>query len=462
MRRILLWLTLAMILALIVLSIVGAFKKTERAAVMFNATPLAAYWIGLALLTAAGLIFFKRLLRSPGLLAIHAGCICVLAGSLLGSKRGHDVTNRLFDRDKIHTGGMVIYEGLSSDRVVGKKAGEVAGTLPFKIRLEDFWMEYYQPAPLYLIRYVEEDGEYIRDESVEIPWQDGEAFAVPDTDITVRVVEYVPAAQPKFPPDVTGMLVYHSREGLKPLLPGRVGEQTDLGEPGAGMRVRIAAVYRNHIVSDEGGRRRYIDLPGLPDNPGVEVEVMMPDGRGKRMLVMASRHGNAPLAYLFDPPRDFPPHDRGRARVMEIELTRQGEPIQFPLVDDPVWGRRRQTLGPWLWTPHARPVLGKVTHELVMDCPMVRDYKSELTVIDRGAKAARKTIEVNDPLHYGGYHFYQHNWDKDREGYTVLGVHSDSGLTTTYVGFGLVCGGTFWLFWVQPPLTLWRRRRANG
>jgi hypothetical protein len=79
---------------------------------------------------------------------------------------------------------------------------------------------------------------------------------------------------------------------------------------------------------------------------------------------------------------------------------------------------------------------------------MVRDYVSELEIIDGNEVAASKDIEVNHPLHYGGYHFYQHSYGQDRgREYTVLMVVSDAGLNVVYAGYVLLVGGILWQFW---------------
>ena len=90
--------------------------------------------------------------------------------------------------------------------------------------------------------------------------------------------------------------------------------------------------------------------------------------------------------------------------------------------------------------------------------PAVKDYKSTLVIVDGGKEAARKTIEVNKPLHYGGYHFYQHSYDPDREAYTVLAVVSDSGWPAVLAGFLLTGAGVAW----HAALTVIRARRRRS
>lgn len=80
----------------------------------------------------------------------------------------------------------------------------------------------------------------------------------------------------------------------------------------------------------------------------------------------------------------------------------------------------------------------------------IRDYLSVLAVIDQGQIVGQKTIEVNHPLHYGGYHFYQHSYDDQAGSYTVLKVVSDSGLNLVYTGFGMLLIGVVSHFWLRP------------
>jgi len=92
---------------------------------------------------------------------------------------------------------------------------------------------------------------------------------------------------------------------------------------------------------------------------------------------------------------------------------------------------------------------------------MVRDYISELEIVKDGQVVAAKNIEVNHPLHYGGYHFYQHSYGADKLGdYTVLMVVSDSGLNLVYGGYLLLGAGVFWHFWGRGVLAGIRARRT--
>jgi hypothetical protein len=79
----------------------------------------------------------------------------------------------------------------------------------------------------------------------------------------------------------------------------------------------------------------------------------------------------------------------------------------------------------------------------------IKDFISEVEVIKDNQVVARKNIEVNKPLHYGGYLFYQQGYDSDAGRYTILGVTSDRGLGIVFLGYILLCAGVFWHFWFR-------------
>lgn len=67
--------------------------------------------------------------------------------------------------------------------------------------------------------------------------------------------------------------------------------------------------------------------------------------------------------------------------------------------------------------------LDKFTTEYYPD-GRVKDWKSDLTVVDKGRDVLTKTIEVNHPLNYGGFMFYQSRYGWDWENPTLQMVIS--------------------------------------
>lgn len=83
---------------------------------------------------------------------------------------------------------------------------------------------------------------------------------------------------------------------------------------------------------------------------------------------------------------------------------------------------------------------------------VISDYISDLQIIKDGRIVADKSIEVNKPLHFGGYHFYQHSYDSEAGRYSVIKVVSDAGLNVVYTGYILLCISLFWHFWLRDTL----------
>jgi len=91
----------------------------------------------------------------------------------------------------------------------------------------------------------------------------------------------------------------------------------------------------------------------------------------------------------------------------------------------------------------------------------IKNYNATVVVYEKSKEAARKTIKVNKPLRYGGYHFYftsfLHGLDN-----VLLKVKSDSGLNMAYAGFALLGLGAFLQFWILPVIRSMRKRGPHG
>ncbi len=308
---------------LFVFSIYGAFLGSQRAKEFFNSVPLAVYWMTFVLLLVVGIFIFKRLLRVPALLLIHAGCILVLVGSIWGSRAGHELRKKFFGIDKIPTGLTIIYEGNSDNRVILED--DRIRELPFYIGLKDFRIEHYKP------------------EYLHVQTRQGDNW--------------------KFPVEIDTEYSLGSEYGT----------------------IKIIKVFENFKINLEGDNRVIVDDSGPGSNPALEVQIQSPDGRIK-------------TRYVFE---RFPGHTH---------------------TDDELF----------------------LSYERI-----ISEYISELQVIRDAGVVAEKDIQVNHPLHYGGYHFYQQDYDHQNARYTILMVTSDSGLALVYIGYIMLCVGVCWHFWIN-------------
>ena len=334
-RNAIMWAGLALIIALIILSIYGAFIGAERAQKLFNTAPAVVYWSAFILILGAGFFVFRRLVRIGSLSLIHCGCILILAGGMSSSEGGHKLQKHLFGIDKIQTGQMAIYEGDSDNRVAVQKDEQIR-ELPFSIKLKDFRLEHYKPEYLYI----------------------------------------------------------QSRNGKTWKVPVEIGTEFSLGED-LGM-VTIVRAFENFQIRIEGEERQITDDPESGYNPALEVHIKGPAG-------------DEETRYVFE---RFPGHTHAED---ELFLSYQR---------------------------------------------VISDYISELEIIKDGNVVAKKNIEVNHPLYYGGYHFYQHSYDAEAGQYTVLMVTSDTGLGLVYAGYLMLCVGVFWKLWIKNIFT--RKNKIDG
>ena len=314
------WVGLALIILLLFLSVYGAFIGAARAQSFINRLPLMVYWIAFTLLLIIALAVFRRLVRVPGLLLIHLGCVFILAGFMWGSEAGHKLQKKLFGIDKITTGQMRIYEGHSHNHVTLEN--DMEKELPFSVELKDFQIEYYKPAYLY------------------VQTRDGQGWKIP--------VE--------------------------------IGAESPLG-PELGT-VTILRKFENYKRTFDG---QNIDDPGPGLNPALEVQIKYPDSQ-------------ATTNYVFE---RFPGHSHTEDKFL----------LSYRRV--------------------------------------ISDYISRLRIIEDDRVVAEKDIEVNHPLSFGGYHFYQHSYDAEAGQYTVLMVVSDTGLAVVYAGYWMLCIGVIWHLWLR-------------
>ncbi len=62
-KRAVMWVALALIILLILLSVFGAFVGSDRAKNFFNSLPLAVYWLAFMLLLIVAIAVFRRMVR---------------------------------------------------------------------------------------------------------------------------------------------------------------------------------------------------------------------------------------------------------------------------------------------------------------------------------------------------------------------------------------------------------------
>jgi len=200
--------------------------------------------------------------------------------------------------------------------------------------------------------------------------------------------------------DSVPRLHIQTKEGQYLQLIAKAGEEISLGQNKG--KLKVLRNFGNFRIQVENGKKIVTDEGPQGENPAVEVSISTPDG-------------NSYTRYVFE-------------RFEGFNHGEDGDGLQLSYVSQ--------------------------GHQ------MIRDYFSDLAIIENGKEVLSKTIEVNHPLHYGGYHFYQHSYDSKAGEYTILSVVSDSGLYTVYAGYWLLCLGVLWHFWFRHIVGYIKRKKS--
>ena len=192
-------------------------------------------------------------------------------------------------------------------------------------------------------------------------------------------------------------LQVENKKGSRWKIPDELGQKLSLNES----KIKILRVFRNFKIAIIDGRKVTTDSTESGMNPAIKINIELSDGSSKQQYIFA----------------------------------------QFPQ-------DTYSDAGP------------KFTYVSQLQAP-VKDYFSDVILLEGKKQIAQKTIEVNHPLHYGGYHFYQHSYDPKKGQYTILTVYSDSGLNLVYAGYLMLCSGILWHFWFKHFLKFFKRSK-NG
>ncbi len=444
-RRIILILATLLLLALAALSVYGALIEADACGEFFTSVPLLIYWVVLGVLLALGFVLFPRLIRNPGMGALHAGCLLVLLGGFWNSEPGHRLQRDWLGIDKTLEFAFRLHEG---QRAPIEGAG-------FSVGLERFWLEFYPaddpnwPATLWRLADPVDPNSYRPVETIELAdgWQAG-----PDGNVAFRVAESII----RLPGQTQPALVVADAAGLRSV-PAKKGTTVSLSDPNGA--VRVVGIERNLAA-------RMGPMASVSLGEALEVSVELEGERPYRAYAlspgatMRMQRNPVPGHLLFYlPSRPGETYDAPAPPIYRVELRRNQRAYTDVITAGEYGSEMSLSLAglydsPADWQAAGGPILA-------FDRPSsIKDYKSELVVYRDGEEVKRKVIEVNHPLHYGGYHFYQNAYDHRHQQYTVIKAVSDSGMWGVNGGLALLVGGTIWQMWIVPAWALRRKRRA--
>mgnify|MGYP000232193729 CR=1 FL=1 len=480
-KRVVLWSAPVLLLLLAALSIYGAFLGADAAGEFFSSISVLIFWVVIVADFVLAIVLFPGLRARPGLLALHVGPILVILGTTYGSQISHRLRNELGWRAGTESGYLVVREGHQSNRLRGEDLEEQVGSLPFQVKLNDFRLERYEPEKdrwkLFCVIRNEDrgaghgmgggekgDGENSADQNtrqIPIQWNVGTEATVQGTDIQVEVLRYIPHAKFVYEEGANRVLRVVPEGEEARTLPAREGETLELENPP--VKLRVVRVFSNLQVKGRGQNREVVDAEG-EGNPALKVEVKKGDKEGRPIYLMPRfpMHGQQverlSLHYQLPEPTGVRPTSGSSTPAMKVRVRAYGKEMTDWLMAEEGQEHARLSLAPLA----DQKTDDAMTRALYLARPgsAPKSYKSDLVVLEEGEPVGKKTVEVNNPLHYGGYHLYQSSYDRKNHAYTVLLVRSDDGLWLVYAGFLLLGGGAVWVCWGR-PVKKWFTRRVR-
>jgi hypothetical protein len=263
--------------------------------------------------------------------------------------------------------------------------------------------------------------------------------------------------------------------------------------PGSDQSLQVVGAFHDFVL--DSATRRPQNRSDRPDNPALEIAVKDAAGNQLARTFLFAKfpdfsHGageavKVKLRYLYqgqaEQPRAVGVGEKGevksKSKIVPGEAIEIGDATLtvsalYPAVrrsykdfsrsgraDNPVVRVRAAKDEPRFLKPRQPLRLsgGKVLVLVHKEGETVRDYLSELSVVEAGRVVKTETIEVNYPLEHGGYVFYQADYRPDDPTFSGFQVVSDPGLWIVYLGLllnalGIVCA----VF--GPPLM--RRRKS--
>jgi hypothetical protein len=369
----------------------------------------------------------KWLKRRPGMLLVHTSAILIAAGAFIGAVWGEK-------------GVLQLHEGRKSDIFVKwSRSGEpMEVPLGFTIGLDDFILEQYSSDvdPIILLR---EEG---HDHVERIPGVEGQKQTVGHGKFAVEVLRIVPHFQmDQDESGVTPVIVVKEPEGEQAeRVPGKEGHSQTVFD--GKYTVEVLRIVP-HFSMPDTKTREIVSLSEKYVNPGAQVKIVQGDQEDTRWLFslypdMHMSEKKVPLDASFLVEREETEIKAGT--ITSVSDRFENPAAQIKIVQD---GKEETR---WLFSLHPNAHMEPTelpieTQFHVNTAGPIKDFKSELYIEDGGKRILDKTIEVNDPLKYGGFTFYQSSYDVERFMWTGLQVVKDPGVLLVYLGFAMLCIG---------------------
>ncbi len=369
-----------------------------------------------------------------GYVAAHLGPVVILFGAVFGQIDGVK-------------GRVDLEVGRSAQEMVTHdwRTGEVNRiALPFAIRLDDFRIESHEP--VYRVFVFKHTGSHDDNDSFEpvvavSPTDQSGQRVLVENGFSLQVDGYkdTPA---------TGGVERHVVQVAGVELPVNPGQAYQIGD----RYVRVGAYYPHFtfdIASKSAG-----NASDQPINPALQVEIRLGGPQGEVEYA----------GWLFAnmPGFSMSGHQDGtRKEGVPVYRHEGGGQQGGPSLTVSVFSGNERVDSRELTTVPGRHTLafgdGKYVAVFRNRDTEAKNYYSKLSIVKDGQAIESREIFVNDPYTYGGFTFYQANFDPRNLRYSGIDVVRDPGLWFAYGGLVLMLLGVLHIFYLR---TIGRRKAA--
>jgi hypothetical protein len=364
--------------------------------------------------------------RRGGFVLTHGGIVVVLVGGLV-SHLGNDK-------------GMIdLTKGMVSERYVryeAKPGEERIGQLGFGIRLDDFELEYHDPAwSVYLFRATggqdrKGHAEYETVAALDPTKKETRTFG---DGYRLSVAEFDRPASAQAGGTPHELVIDGERR--VPVQPG------DVVDVGGGVTLKVER-YLPHFNFDIQ-RKRAVSVSDRPENPALELTVQRPGAEPALTWLFAKNPGFSMGGHAGGGDGEGDVGKRVVYRLSQpevvLKLSQRGQELTGPQGARLPLGASTALFPQGEWF---------VAFQEKGD--RIKQYHSTISILDGGQVVVdRAPLSVNHPVSYGGFAFYQSNfraWDLDYSGIQVV---KDPGLVVVYVGMILMMLGVLYVLYAR-------------
>lgn len=413
----------------------------------------------MATVTCIGSRMNMKLVRS-GSLFVHINIVTILVGIVIG-RFGDKGFLQVFEGEKNNQ--MIVEKGFEKNPQTGEVERKVEmQPLPFEVALNDFYITRYEK-PNERLFVLDEKGKVVK----SFPVEPGKLVKMPKQRMGLTVLETYPDAR------FEETVVHDHSEGALPAVNLVVDSPQGRGEGWLFSHSsdflfspdKTMLVYFRWYDSEKEMNEAIKAFEQKTDDPRHRIPhiFQVVNGKDLQPRILHFEKGKFVENHLWEAgkPVEFesvkttftPTQFLEQARI-QSKITNESQEFNNPALRLAIGTPESGIQTRWIFAnqrdPHSSREIPYQFYYSV-DFP-VKEYVSNIKILDGGKEVMRKSLRVNHPAKYKGYWLYQASYDKQNEKWTGIQVTRDPGLKLVLIGFVGMMIGLIQMFYINPWL----------